>query len=99
VTARSDGRSALAAFRRAPDWFDIVVTDQTMPRMSGLELAEAVARLRPQTPVVLCTGFSEKVNGRSGGQDAVREFIMKPFTLDEISRAIRKALGKKESGQ
>jgi PAS domain S-box-containing protein len=101
VTSRGEGRSALAAFRKAPDSFDVIVTDQTMPRMSGLELAAAVAELRPEVPVVLCTGFSEKVNWRSDGgrHGAVREFVMKPFTLDEISRVIRKALGEDGGGK
>jgi PAS domain S-box-containing protein len=92
VTARAEGRSALRVFRKNPDDFDIVITDQTMPRMSGLELAGALTRVRPELPVILCTGFSEKVNGGIAGHEEVRAFIMKPFTLDEISRLIAKAL-------
>jgi len=92
VTARAEGRYALRVFRKNPDDFDIVITDQTMPRMSGLELAGALTRVRPELPVILCTGFSEKVNGGIAGHEEVRAFIMKPFTLDEISRLIAKAL-------
>ena len=96
VTARAAGRSALTAFRRNPAAFDLVITDQSMPQMSGLELAAALLKVRPDIPIVLCTGFSEKVNGGAIGRSGIREFVMKPFTLQEISRLIRKALKKGE---
>ena len=96
VTARAAGRSALTAFRKDPRAFDLVITDQSMPQMSGLELAAALVKVRPDIPIVLCTGFSEKVNGGAIGRSGIREFVMKPFTLQEISRLIRKALKKGE---
>ena len=96
VTARAAGRSALTAFRRDPRAFDLVITDQSMPRMSGLELAAALVNVRPGVPIILCTGFSEKVQGETVGQNGIREFVMKPFTLQEISRLIRKALKNEE---
>ncbi len=98
VTVRAAGHSALTAFRKDPRAFDLVITDQSMPRMSGLELAAALVKVRPDIPIILCTGFSEKVNGGIIGRNGIREFVMKPFTLQEITRLIRKAL-KKESGQ
>jgi signal transduction histidine kinase/CheY-like chemotaxis protein len=94
VTARASGRSALSAFRKDPGAFDVVVTDQTMPGMSGLELASALLKIRPDIPVILCTGFSEKVNGEAVAENGIREFVMKPFTLEEISRLIAKAAGR-----
>ncbi len=84
------GSSALSAFRGNPNAFDVVITDQIMPRMSGLELAEAIEKMRPDLPIILCTGFSEKVDGGSVGKSGIREFVMKPFTLQEISRLISK---------
>jgi DNA-binding NtrC family response regulator len=93
VTARSSGRTAAAAFKRDPGAFDLVITDQTMPRMSGIELARNLVKIRPDIPVILCTGFSERVNGENVGQDGIRAFIMKPFTAQEISGLIRKVLG------
>jgi len=90
VTARADGRSALDEFRKDPEAYDLVITDQTMPRMTGIELAEALAKIRPGLPVVLCTGFSEKVNSGAVGTAGIRELIMKPFTLLEITKLIRK---------
>jgi len=94
VTAKPSGRAALAAFKKRPDAFDLVITDQTMPRMSGVELAGSLARVRPGLPVILCTGFSEKVNGETVGQYGIRAFVMKPFTMQEISKHIRAVLKK-----
>ena len=92
VTARSSGRTAISAFKKDPGAFDLVITDQTMPRMSGIELARSLVKVRPDIPVILCTGFSEKVNGENVGHDGIRAFIMKPFTAQEISGLIRKVL-------
>jgi PAS domain S-box-containing protein len=92
VTPRASGRSALSVFKESPDAFDLVITDQTMPHMSGLELAAAIVKIRPNLPIVLCTGFSERVNGDVVGKKGIREFAMKPFTLQEISTVVRKAL-------
>jgi len=94
VTAAAEGRSALAEFRRDPGSFDLVITDQTMPKMSGLEMASALAKIRPDLPVILCTGFSEKVDEGTVGRHGIREIVMKPFTITEITQAIGKALRK-----
>jgi PAS domain S-box-containing protein len=92
VTSAAEGGSALSVFRKDPGAFDLVLTDQSMPRMSGLELASEMVKLRPDIPILLCTGFSEKVDGGTVGQKGIRDLVMKPFTLTEISRLIRKAL-------
>jgi PAS domain S-box-containing protein len=94
ITAAADGRVALSKFRKDPKAFDLVVTDQIMPRMSGLELASELAKIRPDIPVILCTGFSEKVDDGTVGRHGIRELVMKPFTITEITRAIGKALKK-----
>ncbi|HMA53549.1 MAG TPA: ATP-binding protein, partial [Acidobacteriota bacterium] len=93
VSTSPDGSSALAIFRKDPGAFDIVVTDQSMPGMNGLALAEGVAALRPDIPIILCTGFSEKIDRGVVGRNGVREIIMKPFTVPEITRLIRKVVG------
>ena len=92
VTAESSGRSATTAFKKDPRAFDLVITDQTMPKMSGLELARSLVKVRADIPVILSTGFSEKVNSENVGRDGIRAFIMKPFTAQEISGLIRKVL-------
>jgi PAS domain S-box-containing protein len=92
VTARASGRAALAVFRKDPKAVDLVITDQLMPGMTGLELAGALAKIRPDLPIILCTGFSEQVDSGTVGQNGVRDLIMKPFTLQDITRLIAKAL-------
>ncbi len=98
VMARASGRAALAAFRRDPRAVDLVVTDQRMSGMTGLELAAALVKLRPDIPIILCTGFSEQVDASTVGQNGVRELIMKPFTLQDITQTIAKVL-KNENGK
>ncbi len=92
ITARSSGRTAAAAFKKDPEAFDLVITDQTMPGTSGIELARDLVKIRPDIPIILNTGFSEKVNGETVGRDGIRAFIMKPFTAQELSGLIRKVL-------
>ncbi|HSA96086.1 MAG TPA: ATP-binding protein, partial [Acidobacteriota bacterium] len=92
VTTRASGRAAAAAFRNDPDAFDLVITDQTMPHMLGLDLARTLVGLRPDIPIVLVTGFSEKINGSVVGKDGIRAVIMKPFSMREISAVIRRVL-------
>ena len=92
VTARQDGSEALAAFETDPGDFDVIVTDQAMPKMSGYQLAEAVSRIRPGIPVVLCTGFSDTVDRERARTIGIREFVMKPFSLSDISATLRRVL-------
>jgi PAS domain S-box-containing protein len=92
VTARSGPRTALTAFKKNPQAFDLVITDQTMPRMTGVDLAKAITKIRTDIPIILCTGFSEKVNGETVGHFGIRAFIMKPFTAQEVTDLIRKVL-------
>jgi PAS domain S-box-containing protein len=96
VTAKSNASAALTAFKKSPDSFDLVITDQTMPGMTGIELARAIANIRAEIPIILCTGFSEKINGEMVGRDGIRAIVMKPFTLQKISKQIRRALKKQE---
>jgi DNA-binding NtrC family response regulator len=92
VTARADSAEALALFERDPLGFDLLITDQTMPKLAGSRLAEAALKIRPGLPVILCTGFSEVVDGDKAALIGIREFIYKPFGMREISQSIRRAL-------
>jgi PAS domain S-box-containing protein len=92
VIAKEDAREALKAFRARPDAFDLVITDQTMPHISGLDLAVEIAQIRPHIPVILCTGFSETTDGKKAKALGVREFIMKPFSARDLAEAVRRAL-------
>jgi CheY-like chemotaxis protein len=92
VTAKTDGREALAEFQKNPQGFDLVITDQAMPVMTGAQLTEALLKIRPEIPIILCTGFSEAVSEERAKSIGVREFIRKPFSIVEMSETIRRVL-------
>ena len=92
VTARADSAEALALIERDPLDFDLLITDQTMPKLMGSQLAERALKIRPGLPVILCTGFSEIVDGDGAALIGIREFVYKPFGIREISQSIRRAL-------
>jgi two-component system cell cycle sensor histidine kinase/response regulator CckA len=92
VTALTDPVEALETFRKAPTSFDLAILDQTMPRMTGGELATQILRLRPSLPIILCTGFSEGLNEEQAVALGIRAFLWKPFSLREIALLIRRVL-------
>ncbi len=92
VTARTSSIEALEAFRVNPDRFDLVITDFTMPNMTGMELAKEFLKLRSDILIILCTGYSEYINEEKAKGNGIRAFIMKPVVLNEISNTIRKVL-------
>ncbi|NWG01298.1 MAG: PAS domain S-box protein [Syntrophaceae bacterium] len=92
VIVKADAIEALDIFRLQPNEFDLVITDQTMPRMTGRELAEEILRIRPDIPIILCTGFSEVIHEEEAKLMGIREFIMKPFSMNEMAGIIRKSL-------
>lgn len=83
---------ALEVFRANPDRFDLVVTDQTMPNMTGMELAKKLLDIRQDIPLILCTGYSELITGEKAREIGIRQFIMKPLGIDDLARIVRKAL-------
>ncbi|OPY70849.1 MAG: Blue-light-activated protein [Syntrophorhabdaceae bacterium PtaU1.Bin034] len=92
VVTRTNSRDALALFRLDPSRFDLVVTDQTMPDLTGIDLAREVMVVKPDIPVILCTGFSHLVDADSARAAGIRGFVVKPLTKKEIALAIRKVL-------
>ena len=92
VTGLTDAVAALETFRKDPDAFDLVIMDQTMPRLTGGELAREMLRTRPGLPVILCTGYSETLDEAQALAMGIRAFIMKPFSVKEIAESIRRAL-------
>jgi DNA-binding NtrC family response regulator len=83
---------ALSLFKVDPARFDLVITDQTMPEMTGVELAKAILAIRPDMPVILCTGFSHLVDADAAKEAGIKAFAMKPMTKSEIAKTIRKVL-------
>lgn len=92
VTACTSSLEALAIFQQSPDRFDIVISDQTMPEMTGIQLVQNLLKIKPDLPIILCTGFSESITEEQVKSMGVREFIMKPVIVEDIIRAIKKAL-------
>jgi CheY-like chemotaxis protein len=94
ITGKTDPREALEAFRKQPDAFDLVITDQTMPELTGAQVVRELLRLRPDLPVILCTGFSETIDEEGARALGVRDFAMKPLNVRDLAGRIRKALRK-----
>ncbi len=92
VFSTADSVEAFEAFRAAPGKFDLVVTDQTMPQMTGMELAAELRQIRPSIPVILCTGYSELVTEQNIRAAGIQEVVMKPLIMHEVGRIIRRVL-------
>ena len=87
---------ALETFRNNPDVFDLVLTDMTMPGLSGDALARKIMAVRSDTPVILCTGFNDKIDEKKAKEFGISAFIMKPVTLSDMAKTIREVLDKCE---
>jgi CheY-like chemotaxis protein len=94
VTTAMSSVQALDIFLQRPDQFDLVVTDYTMPYMTGTDFAEELMRTRPDLPIILCTGYSERVTEAEAKNCGIREFIMKPLSMATLARTIRRVLDK-----
>jgi len=92
ITVSNDSPEALALFRRNPGDFDLVITDQTMPGLTGLDLAREIAAIKPALPVILCTGFSRDIDAESARKLGIKGFAMKPVSFGEMARLVRTLL-------
>jgi CheY-like chemotaxis protein len=92
VTTKTSSRDALELFKAAPNGFDLVVTDQTMPEMTGVELAKAILAIKADMPILMCTGFSHLVDAGKAKTLGIKAFMMKPLTKGEVARIVRKVL-------
>jgi PAS domain S-box-containing protein len=94
-TAFTSSVKALEAFEATPDAYDAVITDQTMPTLPGAELAKRVLKIRPDIPVILCSGYSEAIDSARAKQLGIREYLMKPITGRGLAAVLQKYLVKK----
>ncbi|MFZ1983381.1 MAG: ATP-binding protein, partial [Desulfatitalea sp.] len=92
VTTCQDPLEALELFRRAPDAFDLVITDLTMPNIKGTRMAEEMLRLKPGLPVILCTGYGDQITSEQMAQIGIRELLFKPILRHNLAVTIRQAL-------
>jgi CheY-like chemotaxis protein len=92
VHAECDSLQALETFHRAPHDFDLLITDQTMPGLTGLELSRSVLDVRPDLPIIICTGFSRSVTPEKAREIGVKGFLMKPIVLTELAKKVKQVL-------
>ena len=92
VTTQNSSIKALELFRMKPMEFDLVITDQTMPQMTGTDLAREILQLRPNIPIILCTGFSHIITSEKALAQGIRKFVIKPVVGAELGRIVRQVL-------
>lgn len=92
VVAKLSSLESLAMFTAAPDQFDLVITDMAMPDMPGDALAREIIRIRPDIPVMLCTGHSDYMDAETARRSGIRAFVMKPFNRQDLAATIRDVL-------
>lgn len=98
VTGTSDSREALEKVRADPRQFDLIITDQTMPGLTGAELARAVLEIAPTMPIILCTGHSGVISEEESKAMEIRKYLHKPLKQDELVKAVREVLDTVETG-
>ena len=94
VTIKNNAREALEEFKSNPDEFSLLVTDQTMPKMLGTELAEKMREINSKLKVIIITGYIDKLSNELTSNNGSYEIILKPLKLSEFSKVIRKVLDK-----
>jgi CheY-like chemotaxis protein len=87
VDVRTSPVEALEAFRVHPSRYDLVITDLTMPQMTGLQLARRLIAIRPELPVILCTGFGDQDTEARAGASGIRTVLLKPLILRDLAEA------------
>jgi two-component system cell cycle sensor histidine kinase/response regulator CckA len=95
VTTRTSSIEAMELFIAQPDKFDLVITDTTMPNMTGDELARRLMTIRSDIPVILCTGYSERISKEKAHAIGIREFVLKPIVMSDLAVTVRKVLDKR----
>jgi CheY-like chemotaxis protein len=97
VTSKTDSEEALEEFSARPERFDLVITDMTMPKITGDRLARRLMDINPQIPVIMCTGFNEAITEEKALAMGIDKFVMKPVIKDELAHAIRTVLDNPKS--
>ncbi|MEN6438678.1 MAG: PAS domain S-box protein [Syntrophobacter sp.] len=92
ITERYSSHDALQTFGAQPESFDLVISDLTMPHMTGIDLAKEILRIRADTPIILCTGFSESIDENRVRFLGLRGFLMKPVAMQDLATAVNKIL-------
>jgi len=94
VISKTDSREALRYFKKYPEQFDLLITDMTMPNLSGADLACAILRIRPDLPIILCTGYHENISEKEALRLGIKAFVSKPLVRNELGGIINQVLAK-----
>ncbi len=94
VTSFERSLEALKTFQEHPSDYDLLLTDQKMPELEGDKLAEEVLRMRPEFPIILCTGFANTISDAEAKAKGIRGFLLKPFSLDMLAKTVASILCK-----
>jgi len=92
VTSRTSSVEAMELFRARPHGFDLVITDMTMPNMTGVELARELLKIRPDIPIIICTGYSEIISDEMVKSIGIRQLVMKPLFRKDLAKVIKEVL-------
>jgi len=92
ITTRTSSVEAMALFRTRPNDFDLLITDMTMPNMTGDKLAIELIKIRPDIPVILCTGYSKKISDETASEIGIKAFVYKPVVKADLAKTVRKVL-------
>jgi signal transduction histidine kinase len=94
VITQKDGKTALKIFSTRPESFDLIIADQIMPEILGSDLSKEVLSIRPDVPIILCTGYDDKIDKEKVKDIGIREFLLKPVDIHEIAQIVRHVLDK-----
>lgn len=92
VTKRNNSIEAMELFKIKPNYFDLVITDMTMPNLTGDKLAKAMIAIRPDIPVILCTGYSKKITDQKALEIGIKALVHKPIINAELANTVRAVL-------
>ncbi len=95
ITAKTSSEEILAVFKDNPNNFDLLITDQTMPGLSGVQLAREILRIRPDMPIIVCTGYSATLTEKSAMEIGIKKYLTKPVEQKELVRSVRNVLDQK----
>jgi len=95
VTTRTSSLEALELFKAKPEFFDLVITDMSMPNITGEQLSREFMKIRPDIPIILCTGFSHIISKEKARGVGIKAFVMKPLVTKDLAETVRKALDEK----
>ncbi|MCP4141553.1 MAG: response regulator, partial [Chloroflexi bacterium] len=96
VVHETDSLHALALIKADPSQFDLIITDMTMPNLTGDKLTKKILEINPDMPIILCTGFSNKIDSETAVEMGIKQYIDKPFDKTQLAIMVRKALSSSE---